>query len=138
MPEIQTRPVCEIKSLATAENGEVILLTMDSGRGDISVAIFHEHVPELVLRLLRAAGEATQERGGAALKASGTVPALIVTGVEGGHTDDNDVVLSLTIEGTRLNLLLPRSLKSADGNFLVEHLLEIARAGAALPSKASN
>jgi hypothetical protein len=138
MPEIRTRPVCEIKSLTTAEKGEVILLNVDSGSGDISVAIFHEQVPELVLQLLKAAGDATQERGSVALSASRPVPALIVTGVEGGHTDDNDVVLSLTIEGTRLNLLLPRSLKSHDGSFLVEHLLEIARTGAALPSKASN
>jgi len=91
-------PIFEIKGLATAENGEVILLTLDSGGGDISLAAFHEHVPGLVLQLFRAAGHAMQERGDDALYASKPISPFLVTKVQEGHTQDNDVLLSLRLK----------------------------------------
>ena len=81
----EDRSLFVIKRLAIAENGEVILLTLDSGGGDISLAIFREQVPCLVLQLLRAAGHAMQERDGDALDISKLISPFVVTGVQGGH-----------------------------------------------------
>ena len=117
----------EIVSIGCTDDGEVIVISFETEDGATDpLAIHHSQMQGLIEVLLRGAGAAAEKRDDDV--ASGDLKLSLVHGVQGGSTDDGDLWLGLTVQGERLNFLVPRMQKAPNGKTLFEALCQIVDA----------